>query len=408
MKVLGIIAEYNPFHNGHQYCIHSLKEQTGASHTAVVMSGHFTQRGEPALFDKWTRAHLALLGGADLVIELPAACGVRSASAFAQNGVFLLEALGAVDFLGFGSECGALAPLQEAAQLLSQNTDILHEKIRSKNAEGKSYPRAREEVLRELFPQLDVQLLKSPNNILGVEYLKALEALHSRIRPAVIARHGADHRDTKLSGGFSSASAIREAYKRSLSGVRQEIPELAEDVFAALPPKCLTAFKAAAPVFSENFDAVLTAILRRMPLPELERVEGAGEGLSLRIKKAANQAASFSEIAALAKSKRYTHTRICRVLIHALLGLDAEICQQSPQYLRILGLNRRGAELLKAAKDRAALPLITKVRPAYEKLSETARRQLETDLLATDLYLLASGKQLAGADFTTSPIALPK
>lgn len=406
MKTVGIITEYNPFHNGHLYHIRESKKKARAQAVICVMSGHFLQRGEPALLDKWARAKMALQGGVDLLFELPFAYASRSAEAFAFGAVRLLDATGVVDSLSFGSELGGLAPLLSLAEALVEEPTPYKEALSHYLKEGLSFPKARNLSLVEILPSRKEELapiLKSPNNILGIEYLKALHRLKSSILPFTIQRKGRGYHDKTMEGPYASATAIRGAIERG-----QEIEELKD----SLPPTSLAILKeelkeGRGPIFLEDLAPYLLFLLRQTKKERLEEILGVTEGLENRIKDATKEALTIEELASSIKTRRYTLTRIRRIFIHLLTNYSAREAQAfdlegGPRYLRILGFNQVGQALLKKMRERAYLPTITKVAPFYHQGFGLTKTMLGMDILATDLYALLyqnPEKRLVGQDF---------
>lgn len=368
MKIAGIIAEYNPFHSGHAHHIRQTREMCGCDAVVVCMAGSFTQRGEAACLDKWSRAEAALRCGADAVFELPALWAVRSADAFARGGVAILSGLGC-DVLSFGSERAELPLLKSLARLKDAEPEDLSAAIRAKLDEGKSHARARGEALAEWL-RLPPDALNAPNLILGTEYLRAMDALAPSMQPLVVPRRDNYHDDAL--GELASASAIRAAIVRGeLSAALTCVPEAARPLLAAAP-------KMHAP------DDLLLHALRNMTEAELSRLCGAGEGLENRVANCAREAAGWNDLIERAKCKRYTRARIARLCASALLGMDAEFCARRslPEYARLLGMRADAGALLRELKARATLP----IRSQAAQLLEDEVFQLECR--ATDLRAL--------------------
>lgn len=403
MKTAGIIAEYNPFHNGHRYQIEELRARTGADYVVIAMSGDFVQRGEPALYDKYTRTRMALSAGADLVLELPAAFATSSAEDFAACGVALLDRLGVIDILCFGSECGDIAPLKKIAQLLVREPadylDSLKEHLRS----GHSFPKAREDAVREWLqqggdgcseseePSTSQTLLSSPNNILGIEYMKALQRRDSHIQPYTILRCGKGYHDTVLAVDgmdFASASAIRKAIHEELpESAMTQMPERAMTQMPVLPDD------AAIPVFPDDLSAFLNYRLLELSHSgqDLASFADVSAELADRIQNQLLQFSSFTERIRQLKTRQYTYTRISRALIHILLGITDIMIEEYrnhdyASYARILGFNRNAAPLLTQIKERSAIPLITKTAAAADILPAKALEMFYQDLYCSHIY----------------------
>ncbi len=385
MKICGIIAEYNPFHNGHRYHIEKTKELYGATHIAVVMSGNFTQRGDPAIFDKFSRAETALRNGADLVIELPAAYALASAEQFANGAVAILNSLGCVDMISFGSECGDVSLLEETAGavLFAQQHDDFFMCMRK----GDSYPAALQKTIEKYYEEDIIDALTSPNNTLAVEYLKALSEYGSSIKPVTIKRVGTQHDSGRTNGYYASASHIR---KGIISGedISAFVPELPQTDHADI----------------RNLETAILAKLRTMSPDELEKAPNVLAGLENRIYKAARVSTNLAELYMLIKTKRYTMSRIRRIVMAEFLGIRKTDLRSSPPYVRILGMNSKGREILAAADCK--LPMDTSLKPLAES-GDKARRTAFLEASAGDLYALAfEKKRVCGLEYTTKPIIL--
>lgn len=373
MRVLGVVAEYNPFHNGHKYHIEAAKSALSADGVVAVMSGNYVQRGEPALFDKFTRARYALLGGADLVIELPAYFSLKSAEGFARGGVALLEATGIVDAISFGSECGDIKKLRQAARILADEPPEFKKTLAQKLQNGASFASARESAIKEINPAL-ADVVRHPNNILGVEYLKALEG--SRITPHTIKRRGEYH--SKSSDvEFASATAVREALA-SGGDVSRHLPYIPDSTagcdlsdFEQIILYSLTVSKAAPP--------------------------DSGDGLWERIQKA--DKSSLDALLQGAKTRRHTMSRIKRALLNQ--AIDNHLPENLlPSYIRVLGIGKQGATLLNMMKDKATLPVI--IKPSKYRINDGI---WHLESRATDIYSLVTGRK-QGENLTTSPVLI--
>ena len=413
IKTAGIIAEYNPFHNGHQYQIEEIRRQTGADFVIAAMSGDFVQRGEPAIFDKYTRTRMALCGGADLVVELPALFATSSAEDFAACGVSLLSNLG-TDFLCFGSESGNLFHLQKAAEILSEESAIWQPLLQTYLKQGETYPSARSLAVAELTgdPGLST-LLATPNNILAVEYLKALKQQGSSMIPVTIRRRGCGYHDSEYSAPYASASAIRlflrqSAVLESPETLRMQIPPAAFD--ALLKEGAL-----AKPVFPDDLSELLqfrllSAVHRK---EDLNRFLDFSSDLAARLTRQVLHFAPFSEQIMQLKTKGYTYTRVSRALLHLLLDITKEQSSQAKSlgyapYARILGFKKSAGPLLSHLRRQSRVPLITKTADAKKLLSPEAMKVLETDFYVSHIYqsLLASHGRLMRNEYTKSVIVL--
>ena len=382
METAGIVAEYNPFHRGHAWHIAETRRRLGGDAPVVcVMSGHWVQRGECALADKWLRAALALDRGADLVVELPTPWAMASAESFARGAVSLLAATGVVDVLSFGSETGELAPLEEAAAAL--DAPDYPERLRAALGRGLSFPAARQEAA-------GAACLSAPNNNLGVEYLRSLRALGSTIRPLTVPRQGAGH-DGPAAGGFASASELR----RLLRAGRGE---------EAAP--YLTAPWSGELADMQHIERAVLARLRTMGEGDWAALPdgGGAEGLPSRLAKAAREAVSLEDFYARAKTRRYPHARLRRLALAAFLGLRAAERPAAPPYVRVLGLGGRGRALLRRMKETCPLPVIVKPAQARE-LDGPARTLFESEARYTDLYgLCFPAPRPCGAEWIHSPV----
>ena len=377
MVVAGIIAEYNPFHRGHAWQIDEVRRRLGTD-TAVVacMSGNFVQRGDFAVLNKHSRAEMALRGGVDLVLELPMPWSAAAAERFAQGGAALLAATGVVTHLAFGCECGALEPLQEAAECLER--EEFHKKLHQKADKGISFAAARQEALQELTGA--AQCLSSPNNALAVEYLRALNAQGSGILPLALSRVGAAH-DSGEESEYPSASAIRE---KLLSGGdwRGMLPDSSVEILSR-------EMKAGrAPASMKNCQRAVLSRLRRMSEEDFRPYDGGNEGLYHRFYTAVRSAASVGEILERAKTKRYPMARLRRMLLQACLEAPQARQGETPPYLRVLGAGERGRALLARMRKTASLPVITK--PGHiRRMEPGVQRLFELEARCTDFYVLA-------------------
>ena len=375
MTVAGVVAEFNPFHLGHAKLIASLRE-AGATHTVAVMSGAFVQRGEAALCDKWSRAEMALAGGVDLVLELPLPMAVAPAPRFAAGGVGTLAALGCVDRLCFGSECGDADRLQAAADAM--RGEKFAAVLKAELDRGVTFAAAQQAALTAAGGEGD--LLAGPNDTLAIAYLAANAALPSPMAPFAVRRAGAAH-DGAPAGGIASASWIRAAWR---AGETEEArPFLPEESFTLLmretgDNRC--------PADLGRLETALLATLRGMSAEQLAALPDVSEGLEHRLWRAVRAAASVEEVLTAAKTKRYTHARLRRILLYALLGVDRGLWVSPPRYLRVLAMNERGREVLAAAQP--TLPLLTRARDA-DALDGSGRDLLAAECRADDLFALA-------------------
>ena len=390
MKTVGLITEYNPFHNGHAYHIEKAKMLTGADRVIVVMSGDFVQRGAPAVMPKHLRAERALLSGASLIIELPVCFATGSAEYFAQGAISLLNQLGCIDSICFGSECGDLHLLKEIAQLLADEPIEYQAALKQALKEGASFPAARQEALN-IYSDKYSEILASPNNILGIEYLKALAKIHSKIEPFTIKRIGAGYHDMDIDGQFSSATAIRsDIYQLAdVNSSSESIP--LTHIQTQVPSSCHELMKKnyqiRYPIKSDDFSLLLKAKLLSETAGSLSHYLDISPELANRILRLRNDYLSFEQFCDLLKTKELTRSRISRSFIHVLLGItnDWLTAMKAPaSYARILGFRRDHADLLGILKRTSDIPLITS--PARAVLADTAYQMLELDIYASDLY----------------------
>lgn len=406
--ITGIIAEYNPFHNGHAYQIEQARLLTGCDFLVVVMSGDYVQRGAPAVFDKYTRARMALACGADLVLELPVACSCASAEFFASGAVSLLDGLGCVDFLCFGSESGNLQSLMEPARILAKESPVFQEALRRGLSLGLSFPAARKEAFRACASNPDI--LDLPNNILGIEYLKALLQRESSIKPVTIKREGQGYHDTLLDSGFASASGIRRFLKQeeaplsALPALKESLPDPVMEVLKDTLAHTL-------PVWEEDFSMLLRYELLRQSASDLTRYADISPDLGRRLKNCTDKFSSFSEFVALVKTKDVTYTRITRALFHILLNLTGEDTRNSVAmpYARILGFRKDHSRILGLLKENSRIPIIPKAADYKTYLTPDLQPLFEKDLFAANLYeTIAAAKQKRAFlhDLKRSPVIL--
>lgn len=407
MKVVGLITEYNPFHNGHKYHLEKSKEITGASHSISVMSGNFLQRGEPAILDKWDRAEIAVREGVDLVVELPTIYSCNSAEFFAFGGIRLLDSMNIVDYLCFGSENGNLSGIDLISDLLVKEPVEFKSILKKHLDTGLTFPSARQRAIDGYLGKEmgEKGLLDMPNNILGIEYLKAIKLLGSSIKPFTIERIKAHYHSTQINGDICSATAIRKLLEKDhhdLSALKQVIPYQSYEVIRS------AINEGRAPIFERELWQIVLYRLRTIPVNKLKEIHDINEGLENRLKNISMTAASYEELISQLKTKRYTRTKLQRVLIKALLGITKEDMQslsKSSLYIRVLGFSRKGAALLKKIKKSSDIPIITNLK-RYVPQSKYAERMLEIDKIATDIYtLLYKNRSLSvgGLDYVKKP-----
>lgn len=341
MKITGIVCEYNPIHNGHLYHIEQTRKN-GATHIIAVMSGNFVQRGETAVMDKFTRSALALKGGADLVIEIPAVYCLSSAEFYARGAVSIMNSLGCVDEISFGSECGDIDMLRTAAEAVrSVDRELVTKKMKG----GMTYPAALCDVLHEKYSDISA-VAASPNNILAIEYLNALKLLESGIRPFTVCRYGAGHDSEYAEGSFASASYIR----KNVDQADRFIPEYVMSEYR----RCLIDGKLSD---MSRLERVILYRLRMADLKELQTVPDVGQGLEYRLMQSASEKTLDGLLERL-KTKRYTMARLKRILLNLTIGITKDDLKILPPYARVLAFNERGREILSLCKE-SRIPVST-------------------------------------------------
>ena len=397
-NVIGIVAEYNPFHNGHARLIEQSRARLGADCPVVcVMSGDFVQRGSPAVYSKFARAEAAVRCGADLVLELPLPWALSSAEGFARGAVGLLGSLGVVTHLSFGSECGELGPLQQVAEVLLD--PLLGEDLRAELQSGIPFAAARQQAVARRVGAL-AELLQAPNNILAVEYLKAIFDQRLDLHPLTILRTGAQH-DRPAEGNVRSASELRTRIGAG-EDVSAFLPRAAADISAR--EKML----GCGPVLPEALERAILSRLRMLPQAAYNALPGASEGLGNSLYRAAHEEPTLDGVLAAAKSKRYALSRIRRMTMCAALGVSAGMDAGTPPYARVLAIGAQGRELLRAIHGQASVPVITKP-AAGRSLSGAAGEVFVLTADAHDLYVLgcpAREERRCGGDWRASPFVL--
>lgn len=396
MKVVGIITEYNPFHNGHKYHIEQAKQITGADFVIAVMSGDFVQRGAPAIISKYPRSLMAINNGVDLVFELPTCYATGSAQYFALGAVALLDHLGIVDYLCFGSECGDIKILEEAAGLFYNPTETLQTLLYSYIREGYSYPAARAKAAEQILnadgksQTSDLaQVISEPNNILGIEYINALKQINSSIKPVTITRRYANYHESEIKEGISSATAIRTILQdiekpSDLSLTNSSIPQSVYDYFIA---NCNITY----PISINDFSAILKYKLMSEGSHELAEYLDLSSDLADRMKNIDITNYNITELSQIIKTKNITLTRVNRALLHVLLNikkvpfkeyLDDEIIY----YARVLSIKKEASHLIRKIINSERLPVITKVSKADKQLNSLGMQMLNQDIFATHIY----------------------
>lgn len=392
-EAVGIIAEYNPFHKGHKYHLDEALERSGAEVCIAVISGNFTQRGEIALLNKWTRAEMAVKNGINLVVEMPAVFACSNAGYFAKAGVEILESMNA-DYICFGSESGNIEELSRIAREINAERQNLEDEIKVGVKEGLSYPRARSRAVRRILGENTAALIESPNNILAIEYLKYIKSS----RPLAVKRVGAGYHDTSGQGGIASATAVRKLLKEG-GDISHIVPEISLEILEKHKDH-----------FADNemLAHLIVQTILQMSSNDLNSVFGAEEGLGSIMKNRVHFWKTYEDIVNDLKSKRYTRTRIERVLVHTLLGVKREDVLNAEKYIRVLAFDEKGSSYLKNIKKsgKCSLPIITNINrevPTFPKIIQTFKK----DILAADIYNLAAGLDLyQNSEYVKKPSAV--
>ena len=436
MKVIGIIAEYNPFHNGHAYQIKRIKEALQADFVVVAMSGDFVQRGTPAIINKYARAKMALNCGADLVIELPVLWATASAEYFAMAGVTLFDKMGCVDDICFGAETDDIETLSMLADVLIEEPEPYRAALTSYLKSGMSFPLARSKSLCDFFANtatngshrndgIDLDeissILNEPNNILGIEYLKALQRRHSSITPYVIKRVGAGYHDAEIATEgadyipTASATAIRKVLDTPVKDKESDIFDVLIDTMPTSALNILKEYLAEkSPVYANDFSSILGYKLLTSDTNELTAIGDSNPDVSNRIFKNRTSFASFEGFCEHNKSKDVTYTRISRILLHLILNIKNSDYAFGKEldyipYLRILGFRKDASVLLKELKNCSNVPVISKLADATSQLDANALSLLDKDIFAADLYeQICAGKSsnASTSDYTQNIVLI--
>lgn len=403
-KVLGIVGEYNPLHNGHLYHLEESKKMTSSNYTVAVISGNFTQRGSTAIIDKWSRAEMAIKNGIDLVIELPVLYATSSAENFADGAIKILDSLKVVDYVSFGAETSDIDTLNNFADILYKEPLKYRSFLTHELKKGISFPKARENALLMYLNgnRKYINVLSSPNNILGVEYIKALKKHKSNIKPISIARFETGYNDVTYSGNIASATAIRNIIKNGGFDVLRKL--LPSSSYSILVENIKQGHMV--PDLSV-FEKQIIYNLRSMYLEEIAELAEVSEGLEHSLKNAADSCNTLDELLSKIKSKRYTSTRLQRILLYSILNItkkDIELSRKTTPYIRVLGLNNRGKFLIsEIAKANPRLEIVTSVKKYIDNnnLNKNLRLMIEKDIWATDVYTLGYQFDSSGnLDFT--------
>lgn len=403
-KILGIVSEYNPFHNGHLYHLEKSKELIDPDYTVCIMGGNFTQRGEPSLIDKWSKAEIALKNGIDLVIELPVEYATSSAENFAEGSIKILTSFNMPTILSFGSECGNIEVLQNFADIILSEPKEYLSILNHELSNGLSYPKARENALLMYLNDIRkyANILSGSNNILGIEYLKAIKKLKSNISAVTIKREGSEYNSDNIENKIASATAIRKAIFQTKNTINT-IKTLPESSLEILNSK----LKYGQLIYNLSaFEKEIIYTLRKMSISQIAEIQDVTEGLEFKIKESANSCNTINELIEKIKSKRYTRTRIQRILLYAMLNItkrDIEISYKTTPYIRVLGMNSRGKLLLSRITHlNKKVQIVTSLkRYIDENNNKVLSNMLEKDILATNIYTLGyEYESKANLDYT--------
>ena len=398
MNITGIITEYNPFHNGHMHHLQECKKNTKCDGVICIMSGNFMQRGGPAIIDKWKRAQMAIENGVDLVIELPTYYAVSSAEFFAYGSVSILNSLEIVNNLFFGSECGDIKSLTKIAQTLVEEPWEFKEILKRNINSGLTFAKARELALIEFTNDNYIEnIISSSNNILGIEYIKAILKLNSPIVPFTLKREGSSYNDKLLSTSFSSATSIREALKNKndITFIKDAMPEKSFNILRELKNSNY-------PYTFEESKCQYIKYLITTNCINFNNISEIKEGIDKKISKEIENSTSLDDLILNIKSKRYTYTKIARILTQIYIGFYKEdyskMNLEKYHYVRVLAFNKKGREILSLIKKKSSIPLITKLP------KNTENPLLKLDIAATKAYSILNSKLKANSDYLISPI----
>ncbi len=408
-QVLGIIGEYNPFHNGHLYHIAKSKEETGANYVICVISGNFVQRGNTSIINKWAKAKMALANGADLVIELPTIYSISSAENFAEGAIKILNSLKIVDTLSFGMETKDISILNNIANVLYAEPKEYVTILAHELQKGNSFPKARENALMMYLNDIKkyANVLSGSNNILGIEYLKALKKTKSDIMPVGIKREKVLYNDEYMVDEFASATAIRKMLMtRQFDDIRKTMPRSSYQILGQ-------ELKDGHYVIDlSKFEKEIMYALRKMTIEQIKNLPDVTEGLEVSIKNAAESCNRLDDLINIIKSKRFTQTRIQRILLYALLGIDKkkmDVARKISPYVRILGLNKRGKQLLsEIVRNNPKINIVTSVKKYMDNVgNKNLKEMLQTDIFATNIYTLGyESDSWANLDYTNKIITM--
>ena len=394
MKTAGIIAEYNPFHNGHKYHIEKTKEGTGADHVVAVMSGNYVQRGETAILSKWARAETAIENGVDLVVELPTIWSIARAQDFAAGAVHILNSLGCVDVLSFGSELGDIETLRHISEILSDKR--VEERMQADLDIGMSFAGARAEAVRTYYGDAYYDILNEPNNILAIEYILANNKYENKPDIFTIPRKGAAHDSLKRSENIASASEIR----RMMLENEKWSPYVPQSTVAIFERE---KENETGPTPYSKLEFSVLCCMRQLAAEDIAETPDVSEGIENRIHEAAQKARTLDELFSFAKTRRYSHARIRRIVLASFLGFTKDQCEGLPPYIKVLAMNDKGKDILREAKEKASLPIVTKASD-IDTLGERAKKIYSLEGMCTDVYSLATPVILPCGREQTTPV----
>lgn len=377
-KISSVICEYNPFHNGHEYMLKKMREN-GADYIVACMSSNFTQRGSLSIYDKYTRTRAAIYGGADLVLELPVTFSCAGAERFAFGGIYILNSMGCVDEVVFGSECGNIDALKKAAEAVenTEAAEIMHSVLKT----GMTFAAARQLAVEKVYGKEVSDIISQPNNILAVEYIKAIRRIGSSVIPSTIKRIGADHDSEETCKNYAGAKYIRSIIEKG-GNADFYIPDYASKIFSSA--------KNSPPLYGRmaKLEGAILYTLRMADKKRLFMLPEVGEGLENRIYSAVRKGKNLEEIINGIKSKRYTRSRICRIIMYAFLGITKTDMPYVPKYIRVLGFNSRGKEVLKIMKKTALLPIVMRYSDIC-RLGGEEKKLFELESRCDDIFALS-------------------
>ena len=403
MKLLSIVAEYNPFHNGHKYHLLKSLEKSHATHSMAVMSGSFLQRGEPALVDKWIRAQIAVKSGLDLVAELPFVYSCQSAEIFAYGAITTLDSLNVVDAVSFGCEDPDLNKIFQVAKLLVEEPQEYKEVLKEQLKSGISYPKGRQYAV-EAYLQGSGDILSNPNNILAIEYMKWLYSLKSSIKPIAIQRVHAGYHHEKSVNNYAGATYIRNQIQKtnSVKNIENLLPKETTEQLSIYEKTMIYNFL-------NHYYTLIVGDLLKTSKEDIKDIFDVKEGLENRILKASIGSSTIDELLDQIISKRYTKTRIKRILMNQLVNHKEEYVYKVFKnsnyvpYLRVLAFNDKGKEILREIREKSSIPIITNLSKDIKSLNEIQKYAIKKDVLSTNYYYLMTNPSKLNEDYRRKP-----